>query len=370
MTNENQIETSFSYISIEGSSYDVGKKQGEIMKRNPQAVKYFTSGNYNPNKSGFNSTKEIIEFYDTHVPGLADEFQGYADALGVKLEALMPLDYPNSVENHCSHLVALPKITKDGHTYVARTYDWHYDDEDMRLVSTRVLGKLAHLGFSTLLAGRTDGINSKGVCIAMAGGGAWEAPILKKRALNFSFGIRAVLDSCKNTAQSVELLTSLPINTSTHYLIADKKGHAAIVESIDCKYSVREIDLTSETFHLFSTNEYQSQELAGYNQYVNDYLLDLNQYRTQKMSQFITDHTNEIDKHNLMRLLTDQRPNGLCAPFYSDWFGVLWSMVFDVTTGKVMICMGTPGYNDWQEFEIGHHEFQYEIEAVFVDGKR
>ena len=80
-----------------------------------------------------------------------------------------------------------------------------YDDEDMRLLTTKVKGMNEHFGFSTLLTGRTDGLNSKGLCVTMAGGGAWEAKLETKRAFNYAFAIRTLLDRCSSTTQAIDV---------------------------------------------------------------------------------------------------------------------------------------------------------------------
>jgi hypothetical protein len=104
MKKERIVTKTFSYLELTGSSYEVGKQQGLVVKDNPDALKYFTKGSFKSEISGFSSLEETLEFYESYVPGLTDEFKGFADGAGVSIEQLVPIDYPNSIQNHCSHI--------------------------------------------------------------------------------------------------------------------------------------------------------------------------------------------------------------------------------------------------------------------------
>ncbi|MEE9378279.1 MAG: hypothetical protein V3V33_09615 [Candidatus Lokiarchaeia archaeon] len=53
-----------------------------------------------------------------------------------------------SIQTNCSHFVVLPSITADNHLY-----EWKYDEEDRRFCTTKINGRIAHIGFSMLLFG-------------------------------------------------------------------------------------------------------------------------------------------------------------------------------------------------------------------------
>ncbi|MCY3412653.1 MAG: linear amide C-N hydrolase [Candidatus Heimdallarchaeota archaeon] len=344
-----EIQKQFSLINLKGTSYEIGYQQGEFAKEHRDEVFDFAKGKFNPNKSGFDKFEDILEIHDSYIPGIIDEFQGFADALNVKIDQLTPIDYPNSLQNNCSHMVFLPETTENDHTFVARTYDWHYDDEDLRLLTTKTNEAYTHIGFSTLLTGRTEGMNEKGLCVIMAGGGAWDYPTKNTKAFNFAFGIRKILDSCNSVNQAIDTLTDLPINTSTNYLIADKNGNAVIVEGIDCEYSVREVD--DDKNYLYGTNHYRSKDFLKYNEYVNNYLKAINSYRDRKIEEFAENHPS-ISISSIQSLLSSHKPDGICTPYYSDWFGVLWSSIFDLNELTSSICLGTPNFNDWNEYTL------------------
>ncbi|MHA2250684.1 MAG: C45 family autoproteolytic acyltransferase/hydrolase [Candidatus Kariarchaeaceae archaeon] len=352
-----KVTKEFSYLNLKGNFYEIGKQQAEFIKKHNLTN---FSGKFDRKKSAFSSAKEALEFYDSYIPGIMAEFEGFADAMQVKLYQLTPVDFPNSSQNNCSQMAFLPQITEDNHIYVARTYDWHYDDEDNRLVQTQVEGKYGHLGFSTLLTGRADGLNDQGLSVIMAGGGAWKYKPKNNKAFNFAYAIRHLLDSCKTTNQAVDTLIELPVNTSTNYLIADKRGKTVIVEGIDCEFDVRE----TEENYLYGTNYYRTKKLNKYNQYVIDYLVKMNKKRDDRIEEFAK--SEKISKENIIKLLSKPHPEGIATPHYNEWFGVLWSIVFDITEGVSHICLGTPGYNEWKEYSLDNTS-NHLISSYFVD---
>jgi hypothetical protein len=87
--------------------------------------------------------------FDRCCPGLNEEIQGFADALGVDP---MQITYyaMTYLKPGCSQLVLLPGLTKNGHTLLARNYEFSEKFEDFTLARTSVTGKYTHLGSSVL----------------------------------------------------------------------------------------------------------------------------------------------------------------------------------------------------------------------------
>ncbi|MHA2362421.1 MAG: C45 family autoproteolytic acyltransferase/hydrolase [Candidatus Hodarchaeales archaeon] len=375
---EKLINGNVEHLILKGkTSYEIGQLQGEIFKKNTQMphkkskfprYKYFTSARFNPKKSGFQNFNQVLEMHEQYCPGLNDEIQGFADSLDVPVKSLAVYDFPFSTKNNCSQLVLLPSVTTDKHIIVARSYDWNYKEEDLRLCTTHVKGKYNHIGFSTLIFGRMEGLNEHGLCVNMTGGGAWNTPIKNKNALNFWIALRALLENCKTTREATDMLLEIPVWTSTNYVIADKSGHVALIEGIDCQYEVKEIDLTSTDQYLFSTNHYTMPELVKFNKYNIPWLINNSQTRVKTIESFLDKELPKISKKALKKLLSKEIPEGLCAPWQSDFFGTLWSTIFDVTDNRMEISFGPPSHNDWQIFSphiSGQENKDYNV--TFVD---
>ncbi|MFW9993051.1 MAG: C45 family autoproteolytic acyltransferase/hydrolase [Candidatus Odinarchaeota archaeon] len=370
------IEGIFEHLVLEGSSYEIGKLQGEVYKVNARLqgkkdkfpkLNHFTSARFNKAKSGFNDFKELIEIHEEFCPGMNDEIQGFADSLGVPLEKLAIYDFPISTQTNCSQLVLLPSVTEDKHLYVARSYDWNHEQEDNRLCTTRVKGKFSHVAFSTLLFGRLEGLNSQGLCACMSGGGAWDTPVKNKKAFDFWIAIRSILENCRTVNEAVDSLLEMPVKTSTIYSFADKSGRAALVEGNDSQYAVKEIDSESPDQYLFSTNHYMMPEMTRYNKFNNPWLLNNSKTRYRTIESTLQKTSPKITRETLKELLSKEIPDGLCAHWQSDYFGTIWSTVFDVTDMEVDTCFGTTSHNDWRTFTMESPKNGKDYPVVFVD---
>ncbi|MFW9854963.1 MAG: C45 family autoproteolytic acyltransferase/hydrolase [Candidatus Thorarchaeota archaeon] len=373
-----EIIGNFEHLVLEGTSYEIGRQQGVIFQNNARMKikqnkfpkrEFFTSAKLKRKKSGFNSFAEIEELQEIYCPGITEEIKGFAESLGVLPEVLAIHDFPYSTQNGCTGLVFLPKVTVDGRIYVARTYDWHYKDEDNRLCSTRIHGKFGHIGFSTLLFGRLEGLNERGLCIIMTGGGAWNTPVTNKKALPFWIPLRGILEKSRTTREAVDNLIDIPIWTSTNYLIADPSGHAALVEGNDSEFEVKEIDLRSDEHFLYATNVYTLQRMIKYNQYNNPWLLNVSKVRRETIEKSVMTKFPYMDKRVIKNYLAKEIPEGFCAPWQSGYFGALWASVYDVTERKVDINFGTPSHssNKWYTFTPTTSKKNEDFEAIFVD---
>lgn len=86
----NSIQASISYLK--GTSYEIGRLQGEEIKKNPNAMNVILSSE-SIDETKYKDTKQLI---DQYAPGLNEELQGFADSLNIKpscLNFLMKLYY-------------------------------------------------------------------------------------------------------------------------------------------------------------------------------------------------------------------------------------------------------------------------------------
>jgi len=360
-------EIIFKHILVKGTSYEVGQQQGELLKSNTSAVTFFTSNKADLKKVGFKSFKEVQNFYEDYCPGINEEIEGFSESLGTSAENVIFYLFPDSLQN-CSHFVTLPSITEDKHVYMGRSYEWKHDEEDLRLVTTKVRGKSTHLGFSMLLFGRYEGINDHGLAVTSSGGGAYSAP-MNQKGLFFSVAVRSVLDNCQDVNEAVELLKNTPLITSTNFIVADKEGNAALIEALGEHLSVREVDSQSQDQYLSATNHYTQPEMIQHNKYVNKWLLPNSKTRQETIKAFIQSNKPNINSENLKNLLSSEIPNGLCAHYFTDYFGTLWSMIIDISEESIEICFGPPTHNKWYSFSLTSFE-PFKEYTVTIPDKR
>jgi predicted choloylglycine hydrolase len=358
----------FQHVTLEGTSYDVGRLQAGMLKgTNEEFLSSFTSGTVDPGKYGFATFKQLQEEYEAACPGINGEIQGFADGLGLPIERIMFYDWSHLVQANCSHMVVLPSLTLDGHLLVGRSYEWKPEEEDLRLCTTQIKGRVRHLGFSCLLFGRMEGMNEHGLSLTMSGGMAAGLPHEwnKKSGLNFWVVQRGILEACRDVRDALDALRACTPTSNTNMLLAERGGKAALVEICAGDVRVREIDGSSDRSYLVSTNHYILPGMAERNHH--QFILDLSLPRAAAIRSRIEGAQPAVSRETLRAILAQKVPGGCFGPYYSDGFGTLWSMIFDLTLGEVEVCFGAPGFNPWHTFILDSAAVMNEYEAVFPD---
>jgi len=235
------------------------------------------------------------------------------------------------------------------------------------LCTTKINGRIAHIGFSMLLFRRYDGMNSNGLCITTSGGGAYSASVLNKKGIGNTLAVRALLENCKNVKEALEELKKMPVLPSQNYIICDKSGHIALVEGIDCMFDIKELTLKSQEQYLCATNHPTLPKKTQYNKYVNKWLISNSTTRYNLIKNTIQQNKPNIAPINIKSLLSTELPNGLCAYYHSGRFGTVWSMLFDLTQEKIDICFGPPSHNNWHNFSFNEPNTTKKYSAIFID---
>ncbi|MFX1255708.1 MAG: C45 family autoproteolytic acyltransferase/hydrolase [Promethearchaeota archaeon] len=365
MAQENNIDSkTFRFFSLEGSHYEVGSKLAEYVKKIPNAAEFYSRGKPNLTKLNFSNFKELQEYYETFIPGLADETQGFIDAF--EGSDRIPIIYgtPHSFQNSCSHMIALPSITKNKKVLGGRSYEWNHNEEDLILCTTKINGKAKLIGFTMLLFGRYEGLNSHGVCITSSGGGAYSTQDTTK-GIPYCLAIKSILENCKTAEEAANTLINIPNNFTTNFIISDKKGKAFLIECLNSEYSVKEIDNTSEDQYLISTNHYTLPDKIQFNDRVHKWIFPNSTTRYNRIKTVLNENKNHISKETIREVLSKEMPEGVCAYYYSFGFGTVYSMIFDVTANEVEISFGPPTHNRWVKFNLNSPPGVREFKAVF-----
>lgn len=344
----NLLKKDFHHVVLEGTAYEVGRQQGEILKRqNPEAVRWFTSAKIEPKKLGFKDFEELQAFYEKYCPGITDEIQGLADSFGAEPNKLQLYNPPIYQPGNCSQFAMLSSVTDDKHVYVGRSYEFNQKMNDFRLCTVRIEGKVKHIGFTEFLLGRDDGMNDHGLCVTFSGGGTFKREPTKK-GFNFFFVVRTLLDNCRTVAEAVEHLEKMPVGGYWNFLITDKNNNAALVQFFDGEYGIKQINRDSPEQHLFSTNHYVLQDMVKYRKYAGDWILGNSRKRFELIDTVLSRAAPYISKENIRDLLSREIYDGVCGHYYTDYFGTLFSIIYDLTDLKADICFGAPTHNNWQ----------------------
>jgi len=331
----------FHTISEQGSHYEVGFQRGKWISESPEFKKFMTTPFAGSDSWSDKTHQEHLQLLAQHCPGLDQELQGMADALDVPISQMMHMTSGFGVPRACSMVAVLPKRTDDHHFYLARSYEYATFDE-LNLSITKVQGKHAHIGFSLFQVGRFDGINDAGLCVAISSCEVVHSSQGQAPGIAFYFAVRALLDNCSTTDEAVEKLMQIPLKDAFNYMIADKSGRCAVVETVaDGGKGYKEV-IEPSNGTLYAFNHFRTELKLRFPKRKN-----FSHWREVAVEQLF--EKEKITKGNLFQLLRDKIPNGLSYHDYEGFFGTLRSMMFDVSESKLWVCFGSPSMNDWFE---------------------
>jgi predicted choloylglycine hydrolase len=343
------MQKDFQRVVLEGSGYEVGRQQGEILKnQSPGAANWFASAETKPEKLGFANFKGLQAFYEENCPGITDETQGLADSLGVepkKLQIYCPPVYQPG--KSCSQFAVLSSVTSDKHVYVGRSYEYHHEMNDFRLCTARISGKVKHMGFTEFLLARDDGMNDHGLCVTFAGGGTFKREP-KRRGFAFFLVVRTLLDNCRTVDEAVQHLERMPVAGYWSFLVTDRNDNVALAQFFDGEHAIKRIGPDSSEQCLFSTNHYVLPEMVKNQKYAGDWILKNSKKRYKLIETRLSQASPNISRETIRDLLSKEIYEGLCGHYYTDYFGTLFSVIYDLTELKANVCFGAPTHNKWQ----------------------
>lgn len=363
---ENRI---YSHILLEGNNYEAGRTLGIIYKGIPGLVDAMKTGEAFLAKQ---DEAKMYKLFDEFCPGINEEIAGFADELNIP--AIQVLYYAFTyLRPGCSQMALLPSKTENGHTLLARNYDFNDQVEEMTLSTTKINGKYAHIGSSILQFGRADGMNEHGMAVSQTSAGipVGDFEFAAKPAitgLHFWAVIRSVLENCKNVDEAIQWTKQMPIAYNINLLVADKSGCAALIESFNGTKAVKRIDTLAREQFICSTNHVHIPELKAYAP-----MSMKNSLKRYKLICDTLDGKERISPEDLKQLLSAKYPKGLCCHFYDEFFGTLRSMIFDLNDGTAYVCFGSPALNQWHRFKIrdeagqASYPFQLEREQAPAD---
>lgn len=334
-------------VELAGSSYEIGRMVGAMMKECPAMEAHHTTA-----LPGFDGGKvrEARQMFERWCPGLNEELEGCADALGVQVEQLAFWGMTSLCPN-CSQIAVLPSKTKEGVPLLARNYEFHPDAEDFTLVRTSVAGKHSHLGTSVMSFGRDDGMNECGLAVTMSSCGFPVGPLeyMRKpqvKGLQFWAVIRSVLENCSDVEDALELLKEMPIAFNVNLMLMDRKGDVALVETVDGRVAVKRICPEGKETYLCATNHVVLPELLPYEPQAMRHSVVRLEWMKKQM-----DGAGKVGREDLKRMLHSMYPDGLCCHFFRDFFGTTKSMVISPVQGTIELCWGGEDANGWNLYQ-------------------
>jgi len=164
-----------------------------------------------------------------------EQIQGFADACHASYEQLAALILSIGafkVKPMCSVFASF----NGSDVVFGRNYDFYYSFKKYTgSYLTCPKGGYSSVGHSDIFVGRDDGVNEKGLAVAMTG----VSEKIIKPGVTFILAVRYALDKCASVKESVKILSDVHFSTTNNYLLADKDGNIAVVEASPERVRVR-----------------------------------------------------------------------------------------------------------------------------------
>lgn len=334
--------------TLAGTNHEIGRRLGK-MTAEIAPLKDLHIGEM----EGFGKQQaaEAAALFRRWCPGLVEELEGFAEALHAAPEQVFFYGMTYLLPR-CSQIAALPGATAGEGPLLARSYEFSHEAEDFCLVKTAVRGRYAHLGTSTVQFGRDDGVNEHGLAVSMSSCGFpvgampfMRAPRLK--GLQFWAVIRALLENCKDVPEALRYMEGMPIAYNLNLMLMDKAGRAALVETLDGRMAVKQIDGDTPEQVLWATNHAVLPELAAREPQAMVHSVQRYRWIAEQLG-----GAAGLTRQRLKEMLLAPYPNGLCCHYYEEYFGTTKSMVIAPAEGTVELCWGGRAENGWKSYDV------------------
>lgn len=347
-----------------GTSYEVGTQIGKWVLSTPDLLQRVLLP---PNAYPHDKFTKIFNLLDCYCSGINEEIKGFSDTIGASAEQVL-FYAATYLERGCSLMAALPQKIENGHTVMARSYDFNDEMEEMCFAFTDIKGKYRHMGSTLNLFGRCDGMNEHGLAVCQASNGI---PVgnfeggQKAGVTGFSFWIvvRSILENCKYVEEAIEWTMAAPIGFNVNLMLADSYNKIALFQCVDGHKAYKILDGNTDEVYLSSTNHVLLEDIKPYERM----LIENSVIRNDRIVKLFNENR-LISKNDIKTLLSTSYPDGLCCHYYKEFFGALRSMVFDVTDKTIEMTFGSPQANEWQTFSVGVLD-EKEIEVILPQEK-
>ncbi len=300
-----------------GSYYDMGYKYGRLLY---EKVAFQLPAISSEKKIfGMASIPELKIFY----PNIYEEITGFAD--GIK-------DSPDNVATFLLSLIAFDfkgqcsvfAFRNDDSIIFGRNYDMLFAFKKFTESSLIApIDKYSYISQSDVFIGRSDGINEKGVSIAMS----FVNGKTRQPGVSFHFVVRRVLEEAASTKEAINIIKQAKVSSSNNFLIADATGKIAIVESAPERTMVIHPNQGQRFLHI--TNQFISKEMKGFD------IGGISWSKSIERNEGIKKSLAQLSHLDLETAKTILSNPCVCLNLRKEKFGTIWSVVADLNTLQI-----------------------------------
>ncbi len=270
-------------------------------------------------------------------PPLMDEFEGWADALGVSMDSVLRmLSFGMKAKSRFSSAFAWRCGER---VIVGRNYDFFYWARIRHLIHAKPLAYYATVGMNDgLLGGRHDGVNEQGLFVALTSV-MTARPQRVQPGVIFHLVPRILLETCASAGEAVMLACEMPHLMSYSYIIADAE-EMFVVEAYPGSVCVRE----AEEGHIAVTNHFLHPDLQ---RLMRSSIQGNSEERLSRIVSVLREAKENTDPWMLGRDILTDHETPVCG--HTDGLATLWSLVADLTNQRLTYSLGAPCRNQYQE---------------------
>lgn len=300
-----------------GEFYEMGLKYGNLLYEKANFI--LPKISKQKIDFGLESYKELKNFY----PEVVEEIKGFAKGIKDKPENLAAFLLSLGIfetTGQCSVFAFNDK----GSIIIGRNYDMLFNFKkftESSLIAPK--NKFAYISQSDVFIGRSDGINEKGLFIAMSFVNGTKV----QHGISFHFIIRKVLENCSTTTQAIKLIQTTKVASANNFLIADKTGNIVVVESAPQKSVIR-YPIKNEKF-IYITNQFVSKEMKPFDKGGVEWSKSKERYNG------LWNSLNSIEKMDLQRAKEILSSECVCLDLKKKKFGTIWSVVANLNDLKI-----------------------------------
>lgn len=300
-----------------GEFYDMGFKYGSLLHEKANFV--IPEISQQKTDFGLQSYKELKTWY----PEIIDEIKGFANGINDKPEKLGAFLLSLGVFNSTGQCSVFAFKNKDS-VVIGRNYDMLFDFKkftESSLIAPK--NKFSYISQSDVFIGRSDGINEKGLFVAMSFVNGTEI----QPGIAFHFVIRKILENCSTTPQAINLIQETKVSSANNFLIADNTGETAVVESAPQKSNVRRANEGEN--YIYITNQFHTKEMIAYDRGGIEWSKSQERYNGLKKN---LNSVKKMDLKKAKEILSDEC---VCLDLKKEKFGTIWSVVANLSELKI-----------------------------------
>ena len=268
---------------------------------------------------GLESYTELKSYY----PAVIEEIKGFAKGIEDKPEKLgaflLSLGHFDAT-GQCSVFAFKNKSS----VIIGRNYDMLFELKkftESSLIAPR--DKYSYLSQSDVFIGRSDGINERGLSIAMS----FVNGTAVQPGVSFHFIVRKVLENCSTTEQAIRLIQETKVSSANNFLIADRSGDMAVVESAIQTNKTRRPE-NHENF-IYITNQFITEEMKPFDKGGVEWSKSTERYNGLK------DQLNAIKEISLPKAKAILSDKCVCLDLRKEKFGTIWSVVANLNELRI-----------------------------------